>query len=210
VAVTGRDLVRGARIGAAALAGTCAVAGSAYALVSTLPAPQPDDRLGVRILDRLEHSRGTGAVVDLGGRRVHVRCRKLPPYRRLLTYADGTRLALSGTHVHRLPSPGRQLETARSRYPDLIAAQADLAGSYSLYSILLAQRLAHGRTIVAGLTRVRGLPAYRIHLGQDRPEVQLIVDRRTLRPLAATYRSATLSGRSILGAPVGRNRWAAC
>jgi len=210
VAVTGRDLARGARIGAAALAGTCAVACSAYALVSTLPAPQPDDRLGVRILDRLEHSRGTGAVVDLGGRRVHVRCRKLPPYRRLLTYADGTRLALSGTHVHRLPSSGRQLETARSRYPDLLAAQADLAGSYSLYSILLAQRLAHGRAIVAGLARVRGLPAYRIHLGQDRPEVQLIVDRRTLRPLAATYRSATLSGRSILGAPVGRNRWAAC
>ena len=186
------------------------MAGGAYALVSTLPAPQPDDRLGVRILDRLEHARGTGAVVDLGGRRVHVRCRKLPPYRRLLTYADGTRLALSGTRVRRLPSAGRQLETARARYPDLIAAQADLAGSYSLYSILLAQRLAHGRPIVAGLTRVRGQGAYRIHLGRDRPEVQLIVDRRTLRPLAATYSSATLSGRSILGAPVGRNRWAAC
>ena len=210
MAVTRHGPARAARVAGVALAGTCAVAGGAYALVSTLPAPQPDDRLGVRILDRLEHARGTGAVVDLGGRRVRVRCRKLPPYRRLLTYADGTRLALSGTRVRRLPSAGRQLETARARYPDLIAAQADLAGSYSLYSILLAQRLAHGRPIVAGLTRVRGLRAYRIHLGRDRPEVQLIVDRRTLRPLAATYSSATLSGRSILGAPVGRNRWAAC
>ena len=210
MAVTRRDVARAGRVGAVGVAGTFAVAGGAYALVSTLPAPRPDDRLGVRILDRLEHARGTGAVVDLAGRRVHVRCRKLPPYRRLLSYADGTRLALSGTHVHRLPSSGRQLESARARYPDLIAAQADLAGSYSLYSILLAQRLAHRRPIVAGLTRERGLPAYRIHLGRDRPEVQLIVDRRTLRPLAATYRSATLSGRSVLGAPVGRDRWAAC
>lgn len=199
-----------ARVLFGALAGTLTVAGAAYGLVSTLPSPRPGDRLGVRVLDRLEHARGSGSVIELAGDRVPVRCRRLPPYEHLLVFGDGTRLVLSGTRVRPLPVRGRRLESARSRYPDLLAAQADLAGSYSLYSRLLAQRLARGRQVVVGRARVHGRPALRIRLGRDRPAVELLVDRRTLRPLAATYSSATLSARSVLTPPVGRRRWAAC
>lgn len=193
------------RVAGGAAAAVLAIAASAYAVVSTLPAPRAGDRIAVRVLELLERTRGTGATMTVGGRELSVRCSRLPARRHLLRLSDGTRLVLSGTRVRRLV-PRRSLAGLRAVDPETVAAEAALAGSHAFYATQVAARLRHGSPHVRR-TSVGSRAAYRIRLSHARPHVDLYVDRATLRPLAATYRSRTLTGRSVLaGSVAGRPR----
>lgn len=201
MAVTARSrAARIVRVGGGAAAAVLAIAGSAYAVVSTLPPPRAGDRTAVRVLELLERTRGTGATMTVGGRDLSVRCSPLRSRRHLLRLSDGTRLVLSGTRVSRL-APRRGLAAARTVDPETIAAEAGLAGSHAFYATQLVARLRHGSPLVRP-TSVGSRAAYRIRLSHARPHVDLYVDRATLRPLAATYRSRTLTGRSVLAPSV--------
>jgi hypothetical protein len=78
------------------------------------------------------------------------------------------------------------------------AAAADLGGSHFLYVVELAGSIVRGRDVVTGTTIVDGRALYRIRLGRARPLVELLVDRETLRPVIAHYRSQRLEGWSRL------------
>jgi hypothetical protein len=186
----------------AVLRASCALAligGAAFGLLSTLPQPTEDKRLGVRVLQTLQHRSGTGSVMWFGNRRIVARCRPLPPWRQLVTLSDGTRFTLSGARATRLPSPDRRLlESTSPLDGQLLSAEADLAGSRQLFARELLGRLLHGHRVLLGPTRFRGVPAYRLQLGQDRPRVELVVDRRSLEPLAARYDGRWVKGTSSL------------
>ena len=187
---------------ARAATGLAAIVLAAYALVAMLPAPREDERLALRVLQFLDEHRGSGAVMTLGDDVVTASCRKLPPWRSLVTLTDGSRLVLAGTRVG-VPTPrGRSLESAQPVDGERRAAQADLAGSYGLYALELRSRLVHRRPMLAGTTRVGDTPTYVIRLGRDRPRVELLVHRTSLVPVAARYVSARLDGTSRLAAPV--------
>jgi hypothetical protein len=196
--------------GGAAL-GLSAIVLTGFGVVSTLPQPSHGDRIAVRALVVLQQHRGRGGVMQLAGVRLHVTCKRLPPYRQLIALDDGSRLVLSATHVRQVREPlrTRMLAVTENR-PELVSAEADLAGSYALYAAQLTQRLAGGLPVLAGTTAVGGTPAYRLILGRGHPRVELLVDRQSLVPLAATYRSASLQGRTTLAQPAGRNAWRAC
>jgi hypothetical protein len=175
------------------------IGGASFGLVSALPPPTHEKRLAVRVLQVLQERRGAGAVISLDGREILARCRPLPPWRQLVTLSDGTRFALSGTRATRIPEPGqRQLESTSLADAQLLSAQADLAGSRPLYTKEILGRLQHGRRVVVGTTRYRGVPAYRLRLGRDRPRVELLVSRRTFQPLAARYEGRWVKGSSRL------------
>ena len=114
-------------------------------------------------------------------------------------FSNGDRLVLRGTQVRTYARGGRAVARARSREPaELLAVKADLAGSHSLYAAALRARLGLGGTVLAGRASFRGVPAYRIRIGADRPRVELLVARRTLVPLAASYRSKQITAWSRL------------
>lgn len=198
-------------VGGAALT-LCAVAGVGYSLVSALPAPSAGDRVAVRVLDRLQSTRGRGGAMEIAGTTAQVRCRRLGGGRHLVTVGEGTRLLLSGTRVREVAQSSRLrlLASAQRQSPELTSAEADLSGSHELYAIQLAGQLSHGRTVVVGSTVVRGTPAYRLRLTRAQPSLELLVARRSLKPLVAVYRSASLSGRTVLGPSTEVYRWRAC
>ena len=185
--------------------GALAVAAASFALISTLPPPSEDERLAVRVLEVLARSGGGGAVLHVGGRAVVASCRRLPGRKRLVMLGDGERLVLQGTQVRSHTMGARAVARARPRHAaELLAVKADLAGSHSLYATALRARLARGGAILGGLASFRGVPAYRIRLGADRPQVELLVARRTLAPLAARYRSRRVTAWSRLLPARGR------
>jgi hypothetical protein len=189
----------------------CAIAGVGYGLLTTLPAPSRGDRIAVRVLARLQVTRGRGATLEVEGKTQRLTCRRLGGGRHLLALGDGTQLVLAGTHVHETREPLRlRMLASLRRDPALTAAEADLSGSHALYATQLAGQLAHGRAALVGSTVVGGRPAYRLRLTRGRPQLELLVSRRSLTPLVAVYRSAAVDGWSVLGPSTTRYRWRAC
>ena len=200
---------------ATALLGLLGVAAASFALISTLPGPTHGERLGVDVVRSLQSSRGRGAVIHLGRTVLVASCRPLSGSRRAISLSNGERLLLAGTRLRETASPRRssarrlagRRAAAHASSPallELAAMKAGLAGSYAFYSAALKTRLMRGKEVFAGRTTFRGVPAFRIRLGADRPQVELVVDRRTLSPLAVTYRSRRASGWSrLLPAPPG-------
>jgi hypothetical protein len=176
------------------LAGALAVVGASLGLLhAALPRPTADDRVGVRVLRVLETTRGGGAVVRLAGRTVRTSCERVSRRRSRIEISDGTTLLVDRTRVTLQSSSARGRQLA-ARHPELPVAAADLAGNYLLYRAQLTASVVRGRDVVNGTTTVLGRPAYRIRLGRPTPQVELLVDRETYRPLAATYRSQRLQG----------------
>jgi hypothetical protein len=185
-------------IGIAAL-GAAAIAAVSFGLVSLLPQPTRGERLGVRALGALQQRHGVGALMSIEGEPLVAGCRRLPPWRHLVTISDGSRLVLSSTRVERADEGGRMLADARSpRAAQVISAEADLAGSFALYAKELIGRLQHGRPVVVGAGRFLGQPVYRLRLGRDRPRVELLVSRRSFAPVAARYTGRWVVGMSLL------------
>ena len=189
-------------VGAAALA-IALVAGTAFAVVTTLPRPTEAERLAVRVVQRLQDTRSGGAVLHVDGRALVARCRWLSGSSTLVTLTNGERLVVARTRVHdRTRRAGRALTARRSpRDRELLAVKAALAGIHRLYAAALRGRLMRGDEVVVGSTVFRGERAYRVRVGEDPPAVELLVSGRTLDPVAATYRSRRVAAWSRLLQP---------
>jgi hypothetical protein len=192
--------VLGALLAAAALAGACF-----GVLEATLPQASAGQRIAIRALTKLDRWRSDGAVVRIGSRTATATCTKVRRNTTLLTFDDGARVLVRGRHVHALqplPSASERLladrKVVKPGDPELVAAEAVLGGSRSLYMAGLAVRLARGGEPLAGRERVDGIPAYVLRLGRGSPRVELLVAQDTLEPLAVRYSSARLRGTSRL------------
>jgi hypothetical protein len=169
---------------AAGIAIAGVIAACAFGLISTLRPPQPGSVLGVRILETLDRSRSTRSVVRLGGSRPFVlRCR---PYRSgdLVSLDGRSVLFVHGPHLYRLSTL-----TAK---PRVRRALAVLAACPELMATELADRLRRGRRVVE-----RETAGYLLRIGR-RPRVEIVVDRRRLRPFEVTFGDGRLRGRATV------------
>jgi hypothetical protein len=184
----------GALLAAGVLAGACF-----GVLRVALPQAGLGERIAARTLVKLDRWRSQGALVRIGDRTIGATCTAA---RRggVVTYADGARILVRGRHVHALQplptAPERLLATTAQASPELVSAEALLAGSRSLLVAGLAVRLSVVGDPLVGRTTIDGTPAYVLRLGRDRPRIELVVSRSTLEPLAIRYSSATLRGTS--------------
>jgi hypothetical protein len=167
------------------------------ALQLGLGRPSASDRLGARIVAALDHTRGRGAEITIGGSRLHAECRRTPRAGTRVRIGGSTEIVAVGAHVvaRRWLGSGRTLSSLRA--PDLPSAELELAGSHDVYARELGGRLQRGSVPVAA-ERYRGRPAYRVLLHPGNPLVELVVDARSLRPVAARYRSGDLTASSTL------------
>jgi len=170
-----------------------AITAAAFGIVSALPQPTQSDRIAVAVLHVLETHRGLGSEFTIGGRSFVAQCRRLPGRRSLVRVSDGTQFVVRGVHV-RPWRPSSQLASVRRTHGLLQAAEADLFGSYRLYTQELALQLQSGSRVETG----GGRNAYGLILDQARPRAVLLVDRATLQPVAVRFSSRSLSGRAIL------------
>jgi hypothetical protein len=148
-----------------------------------LVTPTSAERLALRELDALGKTWSRGALIRTGSVNDVVSCRRLSSG----TFAvrvEGRELRVSDVHVRARPAAT----------PEDVGA-AVLTGVHRLYSRLLTVRLANRDVDVRRLS-FAGHPAYALRLSRGRPEAELVIDRRTLAPLGAIYRSRALTGSS--------------
>ena len=178
-------------------AGAALVAGASLLLLAVaVPRATAEDRIAVRILRQLETTRGAGSVMRLAGTTLHATCERTRTRRSRVVLSDGTTLHINRTRVvARRPAANRG---AIVQDGEFVAAAADLSGSHALYVAQLAGSIVRGRDVVVGETRVGDRRAYVVRLGRPRPRVELLVDRLTLRPLVARYRSRRPEGSARL------------
>jgi hypothetical protein len=194
--------------GAAVAAGAIAVA--AFALVRTLPQPTRGDRVGVKLLEFLHERGGSGSRIVIGGTTIAARCHTLSRRRNLVELSDGSSFVVSGSRIRAWQPPASDLAGA-AQLPALVrVAEADLAGSYRLYAAELTSQLERGERVTEHLVTVDGRRVYEIALAHGRPRVTLIVDGRTLQPLAARFESAAIQASSVLSPPKPRRGLATC
>jgi hypothetical protein len=175
---------------------TAALAGGAYGLLAAgMQRTTRQDVIAADALKLLEETRGSGAVMDVDGRRLVASCKALRVGSSIVELDDGTRLLVARTRVARLGARVSARTLLAPEPPDLVAAEANLAGSHDFYSRALTATLFSGRVVVRPL-RFDGRLAYALRLGDGRPLVELIVDRAGLQPLGARYASRTSSGTS--------------
>jgi hypothetical protein len=185
----------------AGLAFAAALAAGAFGLVATLERPSADAVLGTRILRALQHHRGFRSVVSIApGTALTGTCRSVSQGRSLVTLSNGERLLVVGERV-------RALDSSLSGY-GLLAA-ADLAGCPKLLGLLLRRRVLH--SFMEGQTwssprpgRYNGRSVYVIPLKRRRPSVKLLIDQRTLAPLAVVFSSPALRGLSAIRSSLPR------
>lgn len=178
-------------------------AGSLGLLLVGLPGPQHGDKLAVAVVHRLLGTRIAGAEVHLNGSVLHARCRPLHHGVAVVTISNGDRLRIRRTRfvVEAPPLGSRSLQQL---LPSSAAAQArraaevDLAGPHVLYLQELIGRLIRGDRVIQGTGTFAGRPVYRVRLGNAKPRVELLVDRRTLKAVGVSFSSARLHGLSRL------------
>jgi hypothetical protein len=163
-----------------------AMAGIAFATVSMLPSPTRSDRIAVRLLDVLQEQRGGGSMLTIAGRRLPARCVQIGKARELVTLSDGTALVLHGSHILARRAASSPLADIRIDPALLSSAEADLSGSYALYAAEIVAQLEQGAKLTADGDD--GGPIT-IALREERPRVELIVAPKSIRPMAAHYRS---------------------
>ncbi|HST24576.1 MAG TPA: hypothetical protein VLJ76_01145 [Gaiellaceae bacterium] len=162
--------------------------------------PSAAERLGLRELRVLEHSRDGGAVMDVSGRRVLASCRRSRGHD-LVRLSSGVTLVVTGVHVYEAPSERRVLSVVHRR--TLVAVQADLAGSHALWIRELESRLELG-DLSAHPVLFDGRRVEEVVLRARRPFLGLVVDPKTLRPLGAIYDSPSTDASSrILDSRLG-------
>jgi hypothetical protein len=198
MAVTRRFLIP---VFGAAFAAAAIVAAS-FGLIAALPQPTKGDRVAVGVLRYLEHTRGRGGLISIGGHVLLARCTPLSPRRKRITLSDGARFVLRGSHIEKWSTATSRRATRRPDSGVARAAIADLAGSYALYADELSRPLAHGKAVVEAMPGRS--PKYRVVLAR-RPYVDLVVDGATLRPLSARFRSARVSAQASLLPPARKS-----
>jgi len=182
--------VRAVVLPAVAATAACAgIAAAAYAVVATLPAPQPGLAPAVRLLKALPHAHESAAIVHLDGRTLDARCYRRGAVR--VIDAGGRRVVLHRTRIERGPTT--------FPLPQAVAL-TDLVGIRALVGEEIAGRARAGLPLVAGRARVSGRRAILLRLAGS-PAVVVAVDAATGRPLALRFASRRASGWSTLGAP---------
>lgn len=165
------------------------VAGIAFGTVSTLPRPTRGDRIAIRLLEVLQERRGSGSVLSISGKHLPARCVRIGKTRELVTLGDGTALVLRGSHILARRDPSSPLADIRLDPGVLSAAEADLSGSYALYAAEIVAQLEQGAKLTMRRSHGAEGEAITIALREQRPRVELIVAPKSLRPIAAHYRS---------------------
>lgn len=186
-----RPLVRVLVVTATVFAGAVAV------LQIGLARPGAAERLAASVVDVLDRTRDRGSVMTIGSLRMSATCARSSRGVVRIRLGDGTGILGMGTHVLETYRFERRRSLAARPAPDLVAAELVLAGSHALYARELIGRLVR-RSVSAHETVYAGRPAYTLRLRAARPEVELIVDRKTLRAIGAEYRSRHLTGTSRL------------
>lgn len=158
--------------------------------------PAASDETAARLVHVLDTTRGSGAVIDFGSSSAVATCTRSGPGAIRVRVA-GTELIAAGPHVLETRSFDRLRELAVRPIPDLAAAELNLAGSHALYARQLGGLLQR-RSVVLTPARFDGRAAYGIVLRASRPRVSIVVDRKTLEPVAAAYRSDDLTATSRL------------
>jgi hypothetical protein len=198
-------MTRALRVLALGAVGAACVFGVSFGVLEFgLRSPSAGERVGLRVLAELRRTRGVHAVLDVDGRRLLSTCHSYLA-RDVLELSDGSRLVLVGVHAFRTLAPGgpvveaisdrRELFVVRTA-AGLVGAQAAIAGSHAYWARILALRLEQANLGVRSLV-FGSRAAYELRLS-GRPLLELIVDRRTLRPLAAVYRSRAVNATSRL------------
>ena len=192
------------RSAAAASLGAFTVFAASFGVLELgLRSPSAAERLALRVLALLERTQGHGAILRIDGLRLLASCRSYSG-RDLVVLTDGTRFLVVGTHVLQIRSRREPLseEVSDRRRPfslrgraGLVPVEADLAGSHALYARELAGRLEEG-DVSARPALLDGRRVYELRLTRRRPVLELMLDRATLRPLAAVYRSSLRTGTS--------------
>jgi hypothetical protein len=186
-----RQLVRGLAVTATVFASVVAV------LQIGLARPSAAERLAVSVVTELDRARDRGSVMTIGSRQLSAVCTRISRGIVRVRLGDGTEIVAMGTHVLETYRLGGRRALALRLAPDLAAAELVLAGSHALYARELIGQLTR-RAVSTRVTAYEGRPAYALLLRARRPTVELVVDRMTLRPLAAVYRSHDLTASSRL------------
>jgi hypothetical protein len=189
-----------ARTAAAAIAvGACSLG----LLLVALPGPQQGDRLAVAVVHRLLGTRIGGAVLHLNGSVLYARCRPLHHGTAVVAISNGDRLRIRRTRFVAVPARHvsrslQQLLPVSAATQARRAAEVDLAGPHVLYLAELVGRLMRGDRVIRGTGTLAGRPVYRVQLGNAKPRVELLVDRRTLKAVGVSFSSAHIHGLSRL------------
>ncbi len=190
-----------------AAAGAALLFGAAYGLLAVgMRTPSASERMAVRILATLLRTRGVRADLTIDGRALGSTCHAYLG-RDLVEVSDGSRVVIVGVHAFRTLAPAGALVSEVSRRRALfghratgsgrlVGVEAAIAGSHALWARILAVRLEQA-DIHLRPTVFRGRPAYALLLGH-RPRLDLVVDRKTLLPVAAFYRSRSIVAASRL------------
>jgi hypothetical protein len=172
-----------------AAAAACAFVG----VFVLLPRPSAADRVVLKVIASLQHTRIRGSVIHLDGARIVARCTLAYGRRELLSLPRGTVLVVRGTRVRSLAG-GRLLATAT--HSPILAAEADLSGPRPLYVLELIGREQAREAIVRPLgERAR---RYLVRLSGAGPRVDLIVSGKSFRPLSIRYGSRSLNATATL------------
>jgi hypothetical protein len=181
----------------AAAVAAVAIAAAAFGIVSVLPEPTRGDSLAVRLLGVLRERRGSGSVISIGNARLRAQCFRIRS-REHVTLDDGTSFVLNGSHVLARREPTSRLAAVSVRHGPIASAEADLSGSYALYSAEVIGQLERGARITARRARFGGEAAFLIALRDRPPHVDLLVSERSLQPLAVHFWSARLDARGVI------------
>jgi hypothetical protein len=175
---------------------TAAIAAGAFALIATeLPGPHRGDKLAIAILRRLDTTRIGSAVVRINGVLVRATCSRLGHGVSAISLGNGGRLLVRRTRILSTAGSDPRLAVAVLRRR---AAEADLVGTRTIYADELIGRLIHGDRVIEGSGVFGGHAVYSLRLGNARPGVELLVDRRTLLPVGARFDSPQIDGLSRL------------
>jgi hypothetical protein len=186
------------RILVRALLGTAVAFAATFGLLQIgLARPGSGDRVAARVVAVLDKTYGKRAEITLGsGEPIAVHCTRLRHAVSVVRTAAGEIVA-SGVHIVVVRELATRVVEAL-KVPDLAAAELDVAGSHAVYARELGSRLER-KSMIVRHARYARRAAYLIVLRPARPRVEIVVSARTLRPVAATYRSADLVARSKLG-----------
>jgi hypothetical protein len=171
-----------------------AAAACAFLVVFVLlPRPSAADRVALRVIAGLQHTRIRGSVIHLRGARLVARCTVAHGQRELISL-PGTLLVVRRTRVRALLLGGRVLDAARRS--TLLAAETDLSGPRLLYVRELIGREERSKAIVHPLDP--GAREYVVRLSGDGPRVDLVVSGKTFRPLSIRYGSRLVTATATL------------
>jgi hypothetical protein len=187
-----RRLVLPVAIGAA-LAGV--VAAAAFAALQALPRPSASVKFGDRLAESISSIPAVRSVEQVGGRRaMRTVCRRLAGHQYLLTILPRRHFLIEGSALTQLETRWHEgqplaVEVALSGCPPLLTSLLERI----VLPAFLSEAKVPVRTVTVGRTHI-----YAVSLTKS---LELLVDRRTLAPIALRLSLRRLLSTSILTNP---------